>query len=181
MNYNMIETMLLEIRSQKVLLDSDVSILYNVEVKRISEAVNNNPHKFPEGYVIELSSIEWESLRSKFSTLKNKGRGKHRKYLPKAFTEKGLYMLATILRSKEATITTILIIETYAKMREVAKNLNSLAQNADKEQQQSLMKRSSQLISKVLDENLEFDSSETTIELNFAVLKLKHTIKKTDK
>ena len=90
-------------------------------------------------------------------------------------------MLATILKSKEATKTTILIIETYAKIRELAQNLNNLSQNPDKTQQKSLMKRSSEIISRILDENLEFDSSETTIELNFAVLKLKHTVKKTDK
>jgi putative endonuclease len=91
-----IESKLLEIREQKVLLDIDIAELYGVETKRINEAVKNNPDKFPIGYILELSKEELDSLKSKISTLKNKGRGQHSKYLQKAFTEKGLYMLATI-------------------------------------------------------------------------------------
>ncbi len=88
-----IENRLIEIRGQKVLLDSDVAELYGVETKRINEAVKNNPEKFPESYLIQLSEQELDHLRSKFSTTKlTKTR-----VIPKAFTEKGLYMLATIL------------------------------------------------------------------------------------
>ena len=85
---------------------------------RVNEAVKNNPDKFPDGYIITLNNGEWEtsSLRSKISTLKTSGRGEHTKYPPKAFTEKGLYMLATILKSPKATQTTIAIIETFAKI-----------------------------------------------------------------
>ena len=80
-----------------MIVDSDVAKLYGVETKRINEAVKNNPEKFPDGYIIELSKQEWDSLKSKNSTLKGGGRGKHTKYTPNAFTEKGLYMLATTL------------------------------------------------------------------------------------
>ena len=109
------EKALLEIRGQRVILDSDVARLYGVETKRVNEAV---PDKFPDGYIITLNNGEWEtsSLRSKISTLKTSGRGEHTKYPPKAFTEKGLYMLATILKSPKATQTTIAIIETFAKI-----------------------------------------------------------------
>ena len=117
-NFKDVEKALLEIRGQRVILDSDVARLYGVETKRVNEAVKNNPDKFPDGYIITLNNGEWEtsSLRSKISTLKTAGRGEHTKYPPKAFTEKGLYMLATILKSPKATQTTIAIIETFAKI-----------------------------------------------------------------
>ena len=87
-----IENLIQEIRGQKVIIDSDVAAIYRVETKRINEAVKNNPEKFPPGYLIELNDTELEILRTKISTAKlSKTRT-----LPKAFTEKGLYILATI-------------------------------------------------------------------------------------
>ncbi len=83
-----IESKIIKIREQKVLLDIDVAQLYKVETKRINEAVKNNPDKFPIGYIFELSKNEWDSLKSKISTLKSKGRGQHSKHPPNAFTEK---------------------------------------------------------------------------------------------
>ena len=132
---NIIKAKLIEIREQKVLLDFDVAEIYGVETKRINEAVKNNPEKFPEGYIIELEKDEWEFLRSKISTLKELGRGQHTKYVPKIFTEKGLYMLATILKSKIATQTTIAIIETFSKVRELTQTVNILSTNPEKEEQ----------------------------------------------
>ena len=96
-NHDIIESKIIELREQKILLDSDVAQLYGVETKRVNEAIKNNVDKFPEGYILEITKEEWKSLKSKISTLKENGRGKHTKYIPKAFTEKGLYMLATIL------------------------------------------------------------------------------------
>ncbi|MCD6091999.1 MAG: ORF6N domain-containing protein [Bacteroidales bacterium] len=101
--YKNIESKIIEIGGQKILLDFEVAELYGVETKRINEAVKNNTDKFPENYILELSEEEVKSLKSKISTLKSKGRGQHSKYIPKAFTEKGLYMLATILKSQRAT------------------------------------------------------------------------------
>jgi prophage antirepressor-like protein len=89
---------IVEVRSQSVLLDADVAKIYGVETKRINEAVKNNPDKFPSGYVIELDKAEWDGLKSKFSTSTKGGKVK----LPSAFPEKGLYMLATILKSPQA-------------------------------------------------------------------------------
>ena len=175
-----IKTLILEIRDQKVILDSDVAKIYGVETKRVNEAVKNNPDKFPAGYIIELSKNEWGVLKSKNSTLKTSGRGQHSKYLPSAFTEKGLYMLATILKSRRAVEATIAIIETFAKVRELTKAVKELSENPEKEKQKSLMQKSGEIISELLDDDLKTTESETTIELNFAVLKFKHTVKKKD-
>ena len=136
--YENIESKIIEIRGQKALLDIDIAELYGVQTKRVNEAVKNNPDKFPADYIFDLSNEEFDSLRSKFSTLKNSGRGQHSKYLPKAFSEKGLYMLATILKSKVATQTTIAIIETFAKVRELTQTIKTLSQNPEKEKQNNL-------------------------------------------
>ena len=99
---------IIELRGQSVLLDDDVAKIYGVETKRINEAVKNNPDKFPVGYIIELDKTEWDGLKSKFSTSTKGGKVK----IPSAFPEKGLYMLATILKSPKAVQATLAIIET---------------------------------------------------------------------
>jgi len=86
------------IREQQMLIDRDVADLYGVETKDINRAVKNNPDKFPDGYIVSLDKKEWDSLRLKFLTLDAPGRGQHTKYTPKAFTEKGLYMLCLYCR-----------------------------------------------------------------------------------
>ena len=176
-----IENKIIEFNGINIIIDHDVADIYNVETKRINEAVKNNPNKFPEGYIIQLTENEWQSLRSNFSTLKKLGRGKHTKFTPKAFTEKGLYMLATILKSATATETTINIIETFSKVRELRNTVTKLTVNPPKQEQQSLMQRSGEIMAELLGENLQKDETETTIELNFAVLKFKHTVKKKKK
>ena len=176
--YENIESRIIVIRDQKVLLDFDVAELYGVETKRVNEAIKNNPDKFPVDYLFKLTNEEMNNLRSKFSSTKlSKTR------VPtKALTEKGLYMIATILKSKQATDTTFAIIETFSKVRELTKAVKELSENPEKEKQQSLMQKSGEIISELLDNDLQTteSESETTIELNFAVLKFKHTIKKKD-
>lgn len=115
----MIQTKIYVIRSQKVMLDADIAELYSVETKRVNEAVRNNPEKFPEDFTFELGPEEQASLRSKISTI-GKGRGRHRKYPPKAFTEQGVYMLATILKSPTATMATVAIMRAFVTMRQFA-------------------------------------------------------------
>src|SRR4051812_12062768 len=110
-----VQSKILELREQIILLDSDIADLYGVETKHINQAVKNNPLKFPEGYIFELNKEEWDKVKSKFLT-SPLGGGKVKR--PKAFTEKGLYMLATILKSPKAIETTIAIIETFAKVKE---------------------------------------------------------------
>jgi len=87
-------------------------------------------------------------------------------------------MLATILRSTVATQATLTIVETFTKLREPSRNVKELSGVQDKEQQKGLMRRSGELIADILDDDLQTSDAETTIELNFAVLKFKHTVKK---
>lgn len=176
--FSSVESKVLLLRNQQVILNQDIAVLYGVKTKEINQAVKNNPEKFPNGYVLELSVNEWNALRSNFLTLDESKRGEHTKYLPTAFTEKGLYMLATILKSKRATETTIEIVETFAKLRELSRTVIALSETPEVLKQKSLLQRSSQLISEVFGEELEINGTETSIELNLAVLKLKHTVKR---
>jgi hypothetical protein len=183
-----IEEKLLEIRNKKVLLDRDVAHLYGIETKRVNEAVKNNPEKFPEGYVIYLDEEETDFLRSKFSTLEIKSEPvekfdrfqklKHSTVRPKAFTDKGLYMLATILKSPKATETTIAIIETYSKLKQFSKAIQSISVNQNENSKQDLMQKGNDLLAEILEEEMPIDETETSIEFNFALLKLKHTVKR---
>ena len=178
-NFKDVEKALLEIRGQRVLLDKDVAKLYGVETKRVNEAVKNNPDKFPDGYILALNREEWElSLRSSFSTLETAGRGEHTKYPPKAFTEKGLYMLATILKSPKATQTTIAIIETFAKIKELTRTVSKISESDDEQEQKGLIRHGGDILSDLLYQEVPVSDTETSIELNFAVLKLKHTVKR---
>jgi hypothetical protein len=108
------------LRTIEIMLDSDLAVLYGVETKRINEAVIRNPEKFPDDFMFECTQKEWEILRSQFATLNVLAHGQHRKYLPKAFTEQGVYMLATILKSQTATEVTISIMRTFTKLRHYA-------------------------------------------------------------
>jgi hypothetical protein len=168
----------MSVQGQQVILDCDVAELYGVETKRINEAVKNNPDKFPEGYILELTDDETHSLRSNFSTLKNKERGKHTKYNAKAFSEKGLYMLATILKSPVATETTIAIVETFAKIRELSRTVVELQQQPDKQKQKNMLQKSGEIFSDILFSDFETTATETTFELNLFALGVKHTIKR---
>jgi hypothetical protein len=176
---NNIEDVIITVRDTPVILDSDVANLYGVETKRINEAVKRNGDKFPSGYVLNLEKYEWDLLKSHSATsmIDTPSKGGKTK-LPQAFTEKGLYMLATILKSPQATQTTIEIIETFSKIKELSKNVKSLQYENDKQKQKNITQRSGEIIADILDDGLDTDESETTIELNLAVLKFKHTIKK---
>ena len=152
--------------------------MYGVETKRINEAVRNNPDKFPIGYIFEVTLQEVSDLRSKISTANISPKSR---VLPKAFTEKGLYMLATILKSPQATATTIAIVETFAKVRELGRTVHELTETKDEFAQKSLMEKGGELMSTLLGPDMAVTEDETEIELNFAVLKLKHTIKRKKK
>lgn len=155
-----IENQIYEIRNLKVMLDSDLAKLYEVETKRINEAVKNNPEKFPEDFYFELTGDEFNILRSKFSTAKfSKTRT-----LPKVFTEQGVYMLATVLKSQVATDVTINIMRTFTKLREFAltykdivielKNLKEnlkLTQNQTSENSQHI-KTAFEILSQILED-----------------------------
>jgi len=173
--FESIKSLIINVRDNSVLIDRDVANLYGVATKEVNQAVANNPDKFPKGYVFELSEQEKLEVVKKNDHL---GKIKFSPYLPKVFTEKGLYMLATILKSKQATQTTLSITETFSKIRELSRTVSELSKLEDKKDQQGLMQRSGELIAEILDDDLAVTDSETSIELNFAVLKFKHTIKK---
>ena len=172
-----LKDLIIEIRGHSVLLDSDVAKIYGVETRDINKAVANNPDKFPAGFIVELTKSEKLELVENFHRFEKL---KHSTVNPKAFSEKGLYMLATILKSSQATQATISIIETFSKIRELSRSVKELSSIQDKAQQKSLMQRSGELIAEIFDEDLQTSDTETSIELNFAVLKFKHTIKKKD-
>ena len=109
-----IENMIYEIRGKQVMLDSDLAKLYNVETKRINEAVKNNPDKFPGRFYFRINENEFLSLKSKFSTSKGGSRKGHN-----VFTEQGIAMLSTILKSKVAVETSIRIMDAFVKMRKI--------------------------------------------------------------
>ncbi len=173
--FDRVQERIIEIRNQQVILDADLAYLYGVETRDINKAVKNNPEKFPIGYVFELTKSEKSELVEifhRFNPLK------HSTSLPKAFTEKGLYMMATILRSSIATQTTISIIETFAKLKNLTRTIKQINDVENESNQKSLLQKSSEIIADLLDDNLEINQSETTIEFNFAMLKVKHTVKR---
>ena len=170
-----VENKMITLRNQQVILDSDVAELYGVETKRINEAVSNNPEKFPEGYILRLDNLEFRNLRSKFSTTKIQ----MTRQPPKAFTEKGLYMLATILKSSKAVGTTIAIVEAYAKLRELSRVMTEIPQQEENSvEQKTLLQRGGQLMEDLITDVLPVQSSETSFELNLAMLKFKHSVKR---
>ncbi|QSB27319.1 ORF6N domain-containing protein [Flavobacterium sp. CLA17] len=106
------------IRNQKVMLDSDLAMLYGVETKRLNEQVKRNLLRFPSDFMFQLTENEHDSLRSQFATLK-KGRGAHQKYLPFVFTEHGILMLSSVLKSDKAIQTNIQIMRIFTKVRQM--------------------------------------------------------------
>lgn len=173
-NFKDVEKALLEIRGQRVILDSDVARLYGVNTMRVNEAVKNNPDKFPTGYIIELTKDEKNEVIENFDNPKLK----FSPVLPKAFTEKGLYMLATILKSPKATQTTIAIIETFAKIKELTRTVSKISESHDEQEQKGLIQHGGDILSDLLYQEIPVSGTETSVELNFAVLKLRHTIKR---
>lgn len=126
-NTDIVKSHMIMVRESPALLDRDVAELYGVQTREINQAVRNNPDKFPDGYVCELSKDESAALRSKFLTLENgTGRGRYSKHCYKVFSEKGLYMLATVLKGKRAVQTSLAIIETYAQLRSMVRDMEAL-------------------------------------------------------
>lgn len=128
---------ILIIRNAKVLLDSDLAELYGVETKRLLEAVKRNMDRFPEDFMFQLNQEEFDILRTQFATSKQKG---GRRYLPYVFTEQGVAMLSSVLRSKRAVQVNIAIMRAFVKLRqllnshqELAEKLNAMEQKYDEQ------------------------------------------------
>lgn len=160
---NSVRDSIVIINGMAVIADADVAFLYGVETKRVNEAVRNNPDKFPDDYMFELSSEGLADLRSKFSTTKVSSKSRA---ATKVFTEKGLYMLATILKSKTALEVTFAIIETFAKVRTLKRELVDMHREQDKEKQANKMKHFGEVLSDIVMPDLETSETESTLELN---------------
>ncbi|MBR0166286.1 MAG: ORF6N domain-containing protein [Prevotella sp.] len=173
-----IESLLIELRGQRVMLDRDVAHVYGVETRRVNEAVKNNTEKFPENYCFRLQPSEKQYVVENFDNLRNLDKSPVE---PRAFTERRLYMIATILKSKKATETTFSIIETFAKSREITRNIHALHQEPDNSRQQGLIRRTGELLSDIIVDEADTMETESSIELNLMAIKFKHVVKKTKK
>jgi ORF6N domain len=125
-----IAKVILFLRGQKVLLDEDLAKLYGVSTKRLNEQVRRNRKRFPADFMFELTDRETAALRSQFATLKT-GRGRHRKYLPFAFTEQGVAMLSSVLRSDRAIQVNIAIMRAFVRLREIMATHKDLARKLE--------------------------------------------------
>ena len=173
--FNQVEDKIITVRNQNVILDSDIAFLYGVETREINQAIKNNPNKFPDGYIVQLNKEEWSNLKSKFLISSWGGKNK----LPNVFTKKGCYMLATILKSPQATQTTISIIEAFEKMQEMSMSIVELMKDHENEQKQkALIQKGEELFGDIIGSALDMVDTETSFELNLAAFKIKHTVKR---
>lgn len=176
-NFSQVQSKIITLRNQRVILDSAVAELYGVETREINQALKNNPDKFPAGYVLELAKSERDEVIKNFDNLPSV---KFSPTPPKAFTEKGLYMLATILKSAQATKTTIAIVETFAKIRELSRTVAELP-GVPKAKQKELMQKSGEIFADILDDDLQVSDTETSFEIDLAVMKFKHIVRRKGK
>ncbi|WP_425636245.1 ORF6N domain-containing protein [Algoriphagus yeomjeoni] len=109
-------------RNQKVMLDSDLAEMYGVETKVLNQAIKRNPERFPKDFMFQLSTEEWENLKSQFVTSSWGGR----RTLPYVFTEQGVAMLSSVLNSPRAIQVNISIIRTFVRIREWVLNYSEL-------------------------------------------------------
>lgn len=124
-----IERKIFLLRCHKVMLSTHLAQLYGVQVKVLMQAIKRNSERFPDDFMFQLTPREAQSLRSQFVTLNNAGskRGKHLKYLPFAFTEQGVAMLSSVLRSKRAVQVNIAIMRAFVKLRQILSTHKELA------------------------------------------------------
>ena len=184
-----VQNKIVVLRGELVILDRDVAALYGVETREINQAIKNNPNKFPNGYTYILNNQEVAEMRSKILTTSSETTENEKvnvnitksHYNPTALTEKGLYMMATILKSERATQTTIAIIETFAKTRYLKRELVALHKETDSTKASEKLKRFGEVIADLVMPDLETSETESTLELDFFIGKLKHTVKRTKK
>lgn len=173
-----VEDKIVVIRDQEVIADADVASLYGVQTKEVNQAVRNNPDKFPSRYMFELNTSELCDLRSKILTTNVSTKNRNS---TKVFTERGLYMLSTVLKGERARDITFAIIETFAKVRELKRELLDLHKETDKAKQASKMQHFGEVLSDIVMPDLQTQETESTLEINFFIGKLKHTVKRVRK
>jgi hypothetical protein len=114
-----IQQKIYDVRGEKIMLDFDLAEVYGVETRVLNQAVKRNRDKFPKRYMFQLKAKEWEFLRSQIVILE-KGKGKFPKYLPYAFTEHGVTMLASVLKSKRAVRMNISVVDAFVFIKQIA-------------------------------------------------------------
>jgi len=118
------------LRGRRVLLDGDLAALYGVPVKILNQAVKRNPERFPGDFMFQLTPEEAACLRSQTVTLEP-GRGRHRKYLPYVFTEQGVAMLSSVLRSRRAIAVNVEIMRAFVRLRRILASRKELSRRLD--------------------------------------------------
>ncbi|MFW2478044.1 MAG: ORF6N domain-containing protein [Sediminibacterium sp.] len=160
------------LREQKVMLDFDIALLYNVETKRLKEAVRRNLSRFPPDFMFEINPEEYASLRSQFATLEKKGKGKHSKYSPFAFTEQGIAMLSGLLTSPRAIEMNIAIMRAFIVVRKLMLQYSELTNEvemikrsvANHDEQLNLIYEA---IENILDEQAEYKALQNRNRIGF--------------
>jgi hypothetical protein len=168
----LIKSKIILINDKPVILDRDVAEIYGVETKELNQAVSRNKDKFPERYLIEVGDKEKNELVTncdRFASLK------HSTARPKCFTEQGLYMIATILKSKRAKDVTMQIIDTFTEFRQIAKSLDSAGNAKNNKSLGDYLATAATKLGNLLIKNMEADSNtvKTTLELNLGIARAK--------
>lgn len=182
--FETLEKKLITLRSTLVLLDKDVASLYGVEPKKLRQQIKRNIEKFPTDYAYQVSDEELNILVSQNVTPSKKQYGGTN---PWVFTEKGLYMVATVLKSPQAVSATFSIIETFAKIRELSRNINAIMKTTDESVQKELAQSSNKILEEIIDiepdvledsEDGEVIETTTKFEFNLGFAKVSRSIKK---
>ncbi len=185
--FETIENKLIKYNNEWVLLDKDVATLYEIEPKKLRQQVKRNSDKFPSDYASQLSETDLDIMVSQNVTPSKKHFGGS---LPYVFTEKGLYMVATILKSDKATEATFTIIETFAKVKELSRNINAIMKTQDESKQKELAGKSNKILEDIIeiepdilanDEDGEVIETTTKFEFNLGFAKVSRSIKKIKK
>lgn len=185
--FETLESKLIKYDNEFVVLDKDVANLYDIEPKKLRQQLKRNIEKFPSDYAFQLSESELDIMVSQNVTPSKKTFGGS---LPYVFTEKGLYMVATILKSKKATEATFEIIETFSKVKELSRNINGIMKTTDEEKQKKLAEESNKILEDIIeieediledDEDGEVVETTTKFEFNLGFAKVSKSIKKIKK
>lgn len=185
--FETIENKLIKYNNQWVLLDKDVATLYEIEPKKLRQQLKRNIDKFPVEYAVQLSETDLDIMVSQNVTPSKQQFGGS---LPYVFTEKGLYMVATILKSKKAAEATFTIIETFSKVKELSRNINAIMKTEDTERQKELAQKSNKILEDIIEiepdvlsdeEDGEIVETTTKFEFNLGFAKVSRSIKKIKK
>jgi hypothetical protein len=177
--------LVIRLRRENVILDSDIAELYGIETKVLNQAIKRNIERFPSDFMFQISDDELENLRSQIATLKpddslrsqivtlNNKRGQHRKYLPYAFTEQGVAMLSSVLRSPRAVEVNIAIMRTFVQLRSLMQSNKLLAEKIEKLEEK--YDQNFQIVFDAIRQLIAADETPTK-ELGFHTIKSKRTL-----